>query len=164
MALRNIRLIGDEILYKKAKPVKEMTDKLEQLIDDMLETMYNKEGVGLAATQVGVLKQIVVIDASEEGNEPIVLINPEVTFTDGEQDGTEGCLSVPGKVGYLKRPNIVRIKARNRKMEPIEIEGEGLLARAFIHEIEHLAGELYVDKVEGKLYDSSELKEELAGD
>ncbi len=160
MALRNIRLIGDEILYKKTKPVVEMTDKLKQLIEDMFETMYHGDGVGLAASQVGILKQVVVIDVSEEANQPIILINPEIIHTEGEQDGTEACMSVPGKIGYVKRPNLVRVKALDENMEPIEVEGEELLARALIHEIEHLAGELYVDKVEGKLYDTTELKDE----
>lgn len=160
MAIRNIRTMGDEILYKKAKPVKEMNDKTKELIQDMFETMYKEEGVGLAATQVGILKQIVTIDVSEECDSPIVLINPKIVYTDGEQNGSEACLSVPGKIGIVVRPNIVRVKALDENMEPIEVEGEGLLARALIHEVEHLAGELYVDKVEGKLYDSSEFKEE----
>lgn len=161
MAIRKIRLIGDEILYKKAKPVKEMTEKTKELIEDMFDTMHKEEGVGLAAPQIGILKRIVVIDISEDYDDPIVLINPEIIHTEGEQDGTEGCLSVPGKVGMLKRPNIVRVKAWDENMEPIEVEGEGLLARALIHEVEHLAGELYVDKIEGTLYDVSELEEEV---
>lgn len=160
MAIRNIRLIGDEILYKKAKKVKEVTEKTKELIQDMFDTMYKEEGVGLAAPQVGVLKQIVVIDVSEEANDPVVLINPEIIHKEGEQDGTEGCLSVPGKVGMLKRPNMIRIKALDENMQSFEIEGEGLLARALIHEVEHLAGELYVDKVEGELLDTSELDNE----
>ena len=153
MAIRQIRTIGDEILTKKAKPIKEMNDKLKELIGDMLDTMYANEGVGLAAPQVGILKQVVVIDISEEGNEPVILLNPEVIYTDGEQVGSEGCLSVPGKVGIVKRPNLVRVRAFNENMEPMEVEGEELFARALIHETEHLDGQLYVDKAEdGKLY------------
>lgn len=153
MALRNIREIGDEILYKHAKEVKEMTPKSKQLVDDLLETMYAAEGVGLAAPQVGILKRIAVIDISEEQDSPIVLVNPVILHTEGEQRGNEGCLSVPGKAGVVTRPNIVRIRAFDRDMNEFEIEGEGLLARALIHETEHLDGQLYVDKVEGELMD-----------
>lgn len=153
MALRNIREIGDEILYKRAKEVKEMTPKSKQLVDDLLETMYAAEGVGLAAPQVGILKRIAVIDISEEQDSPIVLVNPVILHTEGEQRGNEGCLSVPGKAGVVTRPNIVRIRAFDRDMNEFEIEGEGLLARALIHETEHLDGQLYVDKVEGELMD-----------
>lgn len=159
MAIRNIRVLGDEILNKKSKHVDGMNDKLRTLISDMLETMYNAAGVGLAAPQVGVLKRIVVIDVTEEGNNPIILINPEVVDEQGEQTGNEGCLSVPDKVGKVTRPEYVKIKALNENMEPVEYEGNGLLARAFVHEIEHLDGKLYVDKVEGRLYDVDELKE-----
>ena len=160
MALRNIREIGDAILYKHAKEVKEMTDKTEELIDDMLETMYAADGVGLAAPQVGILKRIAVIDVSEEQDSPIILINPVIIHTEGEQRGSEGCLSVPGKAGIVTRPNLVRVRAQNRDMEEVEIEGEELLARALIHEIEHLDGQLYVDKVEGELVDVGALEEE----
>lgn len=160
MALRNIRTIGDEILTKKCKEVKEMTEKNKELIEDMIETMYAEEGVGLAAPQVGILKRIAVIDVSEEGDDPIVLINPEIIMTEGEQRGSEGCLSVPEKVGVVTRPNKVRVKAYNENMELYEIEGEELLARALVHEIEHLDGQLYVDKVEGKLYNVDEFVEE----
>ena len=151
MALRNIRTIGDDILYKTAKEVKEMTDKMKQLVDDLLETMYEAEGVGLAAPQVGILKRIAVIDITEERDSPIVLVNPVITYTEGEQRGNEGCLSVPGKAGVVTRPNIVRVRAFDREMNEYEIEGEELLARALIHEIEHLDGHLYVEKVEGEL-------------
>lgn len=160
MALRNIREIGDAILYKHAKEVKEMTDKTEELIDDMLETMYAADGVGLAAPQVGILKRIAVIDVSEEQDSPIIMINPVIIHTEGEQRGSEGCLSVPGKAGIVTRPNLVRVRAQNRDMEEVEIEGEELLARALIHEIEHLDGQLYVDKVEGELVDVGALEEE----
>ena len=159
MAIRNIRTIGDEILTKKSKVVKEMTDKNKELIEDMIETMYDADGVGLAAPQVGILKRIAVIDITEDGSNPIVLVNPEIIETEGEQIGSEGCLSVPEKVGIVKRPNKVRVKAYNENMELYEIEGEELLARALVHEIEHLDGQLYVDKVEDRLYDVSEFQE-----
>lgn len=160
MALRNIREIGDEILYKKSKEVKEMTEKTKELIGDMLETMYAADGVGLAAPQVGVLKRIAVIDVTAEQDSPIVLVNPVITHTEGEQRGSEGCLSVPGKAGIVTRPNMVRVKAFDKDMNEFEIEGEELLARALIHEIEHLDGQLYVDKVEGELVDVTEAAEE----
>lgn len=156
MALRNIREIGDDILYKKAKEVKEVTEKTKELIQDMLETMYAADGVGLAAPQVGILKRIAVIDVTAEQDSPIVLINPVITHTEGEQRGSEGCLSVPGKAGIVTRPNVVRAKAYDVEMNEFEIEGEELLARALIHEIEHLDGQLYVDKVEGELVDVPE--------
>lgn len=160
MAIRNVRVLGDEILTKKSKEVKEMTPKIKELIGDMLDTMYDHEGVGLAAPQVGILKRIVVIDISEEGNDPIVLINPEVISTSGEQMGSEGCLSVPGKVGMVKRPNVVKVRALDENMEEFEIEGEELLARALLHETDHLDGKLYVDLVEGELYNTEDLVEE----
>ena len=153
MALRNIRVIGDEILYKRSKEVKGVTEKTRQLVEDMFETMYEAEGVGLAAPQVGILKRIVVIDVSEEQNSPIVLINPVITHMEGEQRGSEGCLSVPGKAGIVIRPNLVRARALDLDMNEIEIEGEEFLARAIIHEVEHLDGKLYVDKVDGELVD-----------
>ena len=153
MALRNIRVIGDEILYKRSKEVKEVTEKTRQLVEDMFETMYEAEGVGLAAPQVGILKRIVVIDVSEEQNSPIVFINPVITHMEGEQRGSEGCLSVPGKAGIVIRPNLVRARALDLDMNEIEIEGEEFLARAIIHEVEHLDGKLYVDKVDGELVD-----------
>lgn len=153
MALRNIREIGDEILNKRAKEVKEMTQKTKELVGDLLETMYEAEGVGLAAPQVGILKRIAVIDISEEQDSPIVLVNPVIVHTEGEQRGNEGCLSVPGKAGVVTRPNIVRVRAFDEDMNEFEIEGEELLARALIHEVEHLDGHLYVEKVEGELMD-----------
>ena len=160
MALRQIREIGDEILTKISKPVTSMTKRTEDLIEDMIETMYSADGVGLAAPQVGVLKRVVVIDVSEEGDEPIVLINPEVLETSGEQTGNEGCLSVPGKTGVVTRPNYAKVKALNEDMEEYIIEGEGLLARALLHEIDHLNGVLYVEKVEGDLIDTGALSED----
>lgn len=153
MALRNIRTIGDPVLEKKSRPVKKVNDRLLTLIDDMLETMYEIGGVGLAAPQVGILKRVVVIDVSEEGDDPLILINPEIIEVDGEQVGDEGCLSVPGKVGTVSRPQHVKVKAYNRDNEEYEIEGSDLLARALCHEIDHLDGILYVTRVEGDLRD-----------
>lgn len=152
MALRNIRKIGDPVLNKKCREVTEVTDKIKVLIGDMLETMYDAMGVGLAAPQVGILKRIVVIDVSEQANEPIILINPQIIETSGSQTGEEGCLSVPKKSGVVTRPNYVKVRAFNEDMQEIEYEGEGLLARAFCHEIDHLDGHLYVEKVEGPLH------------
>ena len=150
MALRKIREIGDPILNKTCKEVKEVTDRTKDLIDDMFETMYEAQGVGLAAPQVGILKRIVVIDC---GDDPLLLINPEVLETSGEQTGQEGCLSVPGKAGIVTRPNYAKVKAYNEDMEEFIVEGEELLARALLHEIDHLDGQLYVEKVEGGLMD-----------
>ena len=159
MALRTIRELGDPVLEKKAKAVKEMTPKIRQLIEDMKETMYDADGVGLAAPQVGMLKRIVVIDISAEQDQPIVLINPEIVEKDGEQTGWEGCLSVPGKSGQVTRPQHVVAKALNEEMEEFTIEGEDLLARAICHELDHLEGHVYVELVEGKLYTNEELEE-----
>ncbi len=156
MAIRKIREIGDEVLTKSSKEVTKMTLRTKMLIDDMLDTMYEAMGVGLAAPQVGILKRIVVIDVGEG---PIVLINPQILETDGEQTGEEGCLSVPGKSGLVTRPDYVKVRALNEEMEEIELEGNGLLARAFCHEIDHLDGKMYVDLVEGELHDT-EYKEE----
>ena len=154
MALREIRIMGDPILEKVSKPVKMMTPRTKELIGDMLETMYENMGVGLAAPQVGVLKRIVVIDTSlEEEPNPIVLINPELIEADGEQTGEEGCLSLPGKAGQVTRPNHVKVRALDINMEPFELEGEELLARAVCHECDHLDGILYPTKVEGELHD-----------
>ena len=151
MAIRKVRVIGDEILTKTCKPVKEMTPRIAELIDDMFETMYEENGVGLAASQVGVLRQIVTIDV-DDGNQ-YVLINPEILETSGQQTGYEGCLSVPGKTGVVTRPDHVKVRALNEKMEPYELEGNGLLARAICHECDHLKGKLYVTLVEGELQD-----------
>lgn len=157
MAIREVREIGDEILTKKAKEVTKMTLRTRILIEDMLDTMYDKNGVGLAAPQVGILKNIVVIDI---GDGPIVLVNPEILETSGEQTGEEGCLSVPGKCGIVTRPNYVKVRAYNEEMEEFELEGEELLARAICHEIDHLHGKLYVDKVEDGLHDVQYEEEE----
>lgn len=150
MAIRNIRVDGDDVLRKVCKPIDKMTKRLETLIDDMFDTMYEANGVGLAAPQVGILKRIVVIDVCD-GN-PLCLINPIIVEADGEQEGEEGCLSLPGLVGTVKRPNHVVCKALNRDMEEITVEGEELLARAICHELDHLDGVLYKDKTEDGLY------------
>lgn len=150
MAIRQIREMGDEVLTKVSKEVKVVSPRTLTLIEDMLDTMYETGGVGLAAPQVGILKRIVVIDVGEG---PIILINPEIIETAGEQTGDEGCLSVPGKAGCVTRPNYVKVKAMDENMEEVIYEGEELLARAFCHEIDHLDGHLYVEKVEGELHD-----------
>ena len=149
MAIRTIRTDGDPVLRKISKPVKEITPKIVTLVDDMLDTMYDAMGVGLAAPQVGILKRIVVIDVGEG---PIVLINPEILETSGEQTGDEGCLSVPGMAGQVTRPNYVKVKALDVNMNEQIYEGEGLLARAFCHEIDHLDGKMYTELVEGELH------------
>ena len=150
MALREIRVEGDPVLTKVCKEVKEITPRTLDLIDDMIETMYEANGVGLAAPQVGILKRIVVIDVGEG---PIVMINPRIISQDGEQTGDEGCLSVPGKSGCVTRPNHVVARFFNEDMDECEIEGEELLARAICHELDHLDGHLYVERVEGGLHD-----------
>lgn len=157
MAVRKIRELGDEILRKRCKEVPKMTLRTRMLIGDMLDTMYDAMGVGLAASQVGILKRIVTIDV---GDGPIVLINPEVIETSGEQTGEEGCLSVPGKAGVVTRPSYAKVRALNENMEEIEVEGEELLARALLHEIDHLDGKVYVDLVEGELHDVEKVGEE----
>ncbi|MCI8536544.1 MAG: peptide deformylase [Hungatella sp.] len=158
MAIRKIRTIGDEILYKNCKPVKMMTPRMAQIIEDMFDTMYESNGVGLAGPQVGILKQVVVIDV-EDGNQ-YVLINPEIIEEEGNQTGHEACLSVPGKTGIVTRPERVKVKALNEKMEEYILEGEGMLARAICHECDHLKGQLFVSVVEGELKDVSEVEEE----
>ena len=158
MAIRNVRKIGDPVLNKVCKEVREVNDRTRELINDMFETMYESEGVGLAAPQVGILKRIVVIDVT--GEDPILLINPEILSIDGEQTGYEGCLSVPGKTGVVTRPNHVKVKAYNEDMEEFTLEGEELLARAICHELDHLDGKLYVDRVEGELMNTEDLDQE----
>ena len=152
MAIRTIREFGDPVLNKISKEVTEVTPRIQDLIDDMFETMYETGGVGLAAPQVGILKRIVVIDTT--GEDPILLINPRIVEASGEQTGNEGCLSLPGKSGIVTRPNYVKVVAQNENMETIELEGTELLARAFCHEIDHLDGHLYTEKVEGELVDT----------
>lgn len=153
MALRKIRTLGDPVLGKVSKPITEVNEKIKELAYDMLDTMYNANGVGLAAPQIGVLKRIVVIDISPEGDSPVILINPEIIATSGSQTGDEGCLSVPGKAGCVTRPNEVTVRAYNLKMQPIEFTGTELMARALCHEIDHLDGIVYVEKVDGELHD-----------
>lgn len=152
MALRQIRIQGDAVLEKTCREVKEMTPRIRELIDDMLDTMYDANGVGLAGPQVGVLKRICVIDIGEG---PIVLVNPVIIASDGEQTGDEGCLSLPGKAGQVTRPNHVIVRALNADMEEIEVEGTELLARALCHEIDHLDGHMYTELVEGELHQVS---------
>ena len=158
MAIRNIREIGDPVLNKKCKEVNELTDRTRELIDDMFETMYDADGVGVAAPQVGILERIVVIDVT--GGDRILLINPVIMESSGEQRGYEGCLSVPGKNGIVTRPNYVKVKAYNEEMKPFELEGTELLARAICHELEHLDGHLYVERVEGELVNTADLVEQ----
>ncbi len=158
MAIRNIREIGEEVLTKKCREVTEITPRIRELIEDMLETMYEANGVGLAAPQVGVLKRIVVIDTT--GEDPHILINPRIVESSGEQTGQEGCLSVPGKSGQVTRPNYVKAVAMDVNMKPFELEGTELLARAICHELDHLDGHLYVEKVEGDLQDTKNVEEE----
>ncbi len=163
MALREIRTLGDPVLEKVCREVKEMTPRIKTLIEDMIDTMYEAEGVGLAAPQVGILRRIVVIDVGEG---PIVMINPVILESDGEQCGSEGCLSVPGQAGTVTRPNHVIAKALNENMEEFTIEGTELLARAICHELDHLDGVMYVSKVEGDLYDTDPdlIDEDMTGD
>ena len=146
MALRNIAKDGDPVLRKKSRPVAEVTDRIRTILDDMADTMHASNGVGLAAPQVGVLRRMFVVQVDEEML--YELINPEIVETDGDQYGEEGCLSVPGYVGLVHRPEHVRIKGLDRNGQPVEYEGEGLLARAFMHEYDHLDGVLYTDKAD----------------
>lgn len=150
MALRTIRLQGDPVLAKNCREITEITPKIKELIGDMLDTMYEANGVGLAAPQVGILKRIVVIDVGEG---PVVMINPIILETSGEQTGDEGCLSLPGKAGTVTRPNYVKAKAFNENMEEYEIEGIELMARAICHELDHLDGHMYTELVEGGIHD-----------
>lgn len=150
MALRTIRIQGDPVLEKTCREVTEITPKIADLIEDMLETMYEANGVGLAAPQVGILKRLVVIDIGEG---PIVMINPVILEASGEQTGDEGCLSLPGKAGCVTRPNYVKARAFDENMQEYEIEGTELMARAICHELDHLDGHMYTEKVEGLLHD-----------
>jgi peptide deformylase len=144
MALRNIRKFGDDVLRKKCREVEEIDNRLLTLIEDMKETMYDADGVGLAAPQVGVLKKVFVIDIGEG---PLVFINAEIVETSGSQTDEEGCLSLPGETEEVMRPNYVRARALNEKGEEFEIEAEELLARAILHEYDHLNGTLFIDRV-----------------
>ncbi len=151
MAIRQVREVGDDILRKQSKPLTKMTLRTKILINDMLDTMYEANGVGLAAPQVGILKQVAVVDVGEGA---YVLINPEIIESSGEQTGDEGCLSLPGKAGTVTRPNYVKVRCLDENMEEVTYEGEELLARAFCHEIDHLKGILYSDLAEGPLHDA----------
>ena len=180
MAIRNIRFEDDEILRKKSKPVKEITERTRELIDDLIDSVHEYNGVGLAAVQVGVLKRICVVNVpapevpeNEEGEtveinplihnngEDLIIINPEIIPQEGDDEtDNEGCLSVPGKFGLVTRPFHITLKAFDRNLEPYELEAEGLFARAICHECDHMEGILYTDKVEGELHDVTELEPE----
>ena len=153
MAIREIRLAGDTILNKVCKEVKEISPMIATLIEDMLDTMYEANGVGLAAPQVGILRRIAVIDI---GDGPIVLVNPKIIEESGEQTSDEACLSLPGKAGQVTRPNHVLVRAFDENMEEYEMEGDELLARAFCHEIEHLDGHMYMEHVIGEIHDAKQ--------
>ncbi len=144
MAIRNIVTIGDDVLTKKCRAVEKFDDRLDALVTDLFDTLYESGGVGLAAPQVGVLRRIAVIDIDEG---PIELINPEIIHTEGCQEGAEGCLSNPGKFGIVSRPQKVIVKAQDRRGEWHQYEGEGLLARAFCHETDHLDGKMFMEYV-----------------
>ena len=156
MAIRKIVTLGDDVLRKTSRPVVKFDEKLWQLLDDMKDTMYKADGVGLAAVQVGVLRRVVVIDVGEGVME---LINPEIIETSGEQEGQEGCLSLPGRFGIVKRPNYVKLRAQNRKGQWKLYEGTELKARAFCHELAHLDGDLYIDHVEDELLNVEDLED-----
>ena len=153
--VRKILKLGDEALRKTCKPMQKFDLRLWLLLRDMADTMYKAEGVGLAAPQVGILRRVVVIDVGDD-NGLIELVNPEIIAVEGEQAGSEGCLSLPGRRGYVVRPNKVTVRARDRKGKTFEITGEGLLARAFCHEIDHLDGVLYIDKMDHEIFDDDE--------
>ncbi|MDY3795507.1 MAG: peptide deformylase [Agathobacter sp.] len=157
MALRTIRVQGDPVLEKVCREITEVTPKIQTLASDMLETMYDACGVGLAAPQVGILRRIVVIDI---GDGPLIMINPVILETSGEQTGDEGCLSLPGKAGQVTRPNYVKAKYYDLDMNEVVVEGEELLARAICHELDHLDGHMYTEKVEGSIHDVTYEEEE----
>ena len=147
MAIRTIRQDGDEILRKKSKEVEQIDDKIKELVEDMIETMHKYNGVGLAAPQVGILKKIAVIDLYEEGNGPVTLINPKIIKEEGKQTVDEGCLSFPNKFAKVVRPKKVVVEALDKDGKKIKIEAEGLFAQAISHEVDHLNGELFIDKI-----------------
>jgi peptide deformylase len=157
MALRTIRQFGDPILRKECKPVKLVTPRIRMLAEDMLDTMYEANGVGLAGPQVGVVKQIVVIDIGEG---PLVMLNPVITEQSGEQTDSEGCLSYPGKAAQVSRPNYVKAEYDDLDMVHHIVEGEALLARAICHEVDHLHGVIYTDLAQGEVYDANYEEEE----
>ena len=152
MALRKIVEVGDECLNKVCRPVTEFNPRLHALMDDLIETLSDANGAGLAAPQVGVLRRVCIV-LDEDSGEYIELVNPKITVACGEQTGLEGCLSVPGKWGIVTRPDVVRVRAQDRDGTWFEVEGEGLTARAFCHEIEHLDGHLFVEHVDHFLSD-----------
>ena len=162
MATRKIRVIGDPVLTKQCRKVDKITPRIRQLIGDMIETLYEAEGVGLAAPQVGVLRRIMVIDTSADTDDknPLVFINPEIIETEGEQIGSEGCLSVPDKFGEVTRPMRVKVRAYDADMNEFTMEGEELFARAVCHECDHLDGILYTTKLNGELKDVSAAENE----
>ena len=147
MAKRKIFTDDAACLYKTANPVKKFDERLCELLDDMAETMYEADGCGLAAPQVGILRRVIVMDCSEERNELIEAINPEIVYTEGEQGGMEGCLSFPGEQGYVVRPQVAVMRAYDRNGEQFELRGEGLLARCMLHECDHLDGHVYKELV-----------------
>lgn len=158
MALRTIRIEGDPVLGRKAREVTKMTPRIQTLIDDMFDTMYDAYGVGLAAPQVGILRRVVVINV--DGENPYTFINPRIVERSGEQTGDEGCLSIPGKVGTVTRPEHVKVEALDRDMKPFTLEADGLLARACCHEFDHLDGILYDSLAQGPLRDVNAPAEE----
>ena len=161
MALRNIVTVGDRVLSKKCRPVTNFDDRLSVLIDDMIDTLEEANGVGLAAPQVGILRRVVIVDAGEEGI--LELVNPEIIEQSGEQTGLEGCLSVPGEYGIVTRPNVVKVRAQDRFGQWYEVEGEELIARCFCHELAHLDGQLYTEVAE-RMLTPEELEEFLEED
>lgn len=161
MALRNIVTVGDSVLSKVCRPVTKFDNRLSILIDDMIETLEDSNGVGLAAPQVGVLRRVVVVDAGEDGI--LELVNPEIIEQSGEQTGLEGCLSVPGKYGIVTRPYVVKVRAQDRKGDWYEYEGEDLIARCFCHELAHLEGQLYTEVAE-RMLTAEELEELMEED
>ncbi|MDY3816178.1 MAG: peptide deformylase [Candidatus Limiplasma sp.] len=160
MAIRKIVELGDEKLRKHAKPVEKFDLRLRILLKDMADTMYKASGVGLAAPQVGILRRAVVVDVGDEESRLFELVNPEIIAFEGEQEGPEGCLSIPGRSGIVKRPNKVTVRAQDSRGNPMEITAEGFLARAFCHEIDHLDGILYIDKMEREIFPEDEEAEE----
>lgn len=156
MGIRKIMTVKEPCLHKVCRPVEKFDDKLHKLLDDMKETLLDANGVGLAAPQVGILRRVVVVDTGEEMLE---LVNPELLETSGEQEGAEGCLSVPGKYGLVKRPMVAKVRAQDRDGNWFEVEGEELIARCFCHEIDHLDGIVYTEVMERFL-----TEEELNGE
>ena len=161
MALRNIVTVGDSVLSKTCRPVTKFDRRLHILMDDMIDTLVDSGGVGLAAPQVGVLRRVVVVDTGDDGI--LELVNPEIVETSGSQTGLEGCLSVPGKYGIVTRPNVVKVRAQDRFGEWFEAEGEELIARCFCHELAHLDGQLYTE-IADRMLTSEELEELMKED